>query len=198
VGVEDVSTQLPNEYKMKTKNQITNLVLLFAALVSWELLNAQNIGINSTGAAPVASAGLDVSFTNKGLLVPRVALTATNVAGPIAAPATSLFVYNTATAGASPNNVTPGYYYWDGAKWIAFGGSGGKDWSLTGNAGTVVGTNFLGTTDNVSLAFKTNNAERMRILNTGKAIQFKHFREQVFMLLIHLLVIHLCMVNLQA
>ncbi len=40
-------------------------------------------------------------------------------------------------------------------------------WSLTGNSGTVVGTNFLGTTDNVSLAFKTNNAERLRITNTG-------------------------------
>ncbi len=28
----------------------------------------------------------------------------------------SLLVYNTATAGTSPNNVTPGFYYWNGAK----------------------------------------------------------------------------------
>ena len=40
-------------------------------------------------------------------------------------------------------------------------------WSLTGNSGTTAGTNFLGTTDNISLSFKTNNTERMRILNTG-------------------------------
>jgi len=40
-------------------------------------------------------------------------------------------------------------------------------WKTLGNSGTTVGTNFLGTTDNVSLAFKTNNAERMRILNSG-------------------------------
>lgn len=140
-------------------------VMLSASMFLTTTLSAQNIGINATGTAPVASAGLDVDFTNKGLLIPRVALTATNAAGPIAAPAISLFVYNTATAGISPNNVTPGYYYWDGSNWVRF--STGNKWDLLGNTGTVIGTNFLGTTDNVSLAFRTNNTERMRILNTG-------------------------------
>ncbi len=41
-------------------------------------------------------------------------------------------------------------------------------WTLTGNAGTNPATNFLGTTDNVSLRFRTNNAERMVIDNTGR------------------------------
>jgi hypothetical protein len=127
---------------------------------------AQNIGVNATGAAPAASAGFDVDFTNKGLLIPRVALTATNAAGPIVAPATSLLVYNTATAGAAPNNVLPGYYYWDGAAWVALGGSGGKDWSLLGNAGTDPATNFVGTTDAQHLQFRTNNTNRMRIMNS--------------------------------
>lgn len=36
-------------------------------------------------------------------------------------------------------------------------------WSLTGNAGTVAGTNFLGTTDAVDLVFKANNIEAGRI-----------------------------------
>ncbi|MFH2143884.1 MAG: hypothetical protein ABIJ97_15780 [Bacteroidota bacterium] len=40
-------------------------------------------------------------------------------------------------------------------------------WQLTGNAGTDISTNFLGTTDNMSLALKTNNTERMRLLNSG-------------------------------
>ncbi|MCF8465754.1 MAG: hypothetical protein K9G41_12980 [Flavobacteriales bacterium] len=39
-----------------------------------------------------------------------MALTATNAVGPIATPANGLMVYNTATAGVAPNNVTPGYY----------------------------------------------------------------------------------------
>jgi len=33
----------------------------------------------------------------------------------------------------------------------------GNSWSLTGNAGTSTGTNFIGTTDNQSLIFKANN-----------------------------------------
>ncbi|MCX7729165.1 MAG: hypothetical protein N2203_06820, partial [Bacteroidia bacterium] len=76
--------------------------------------NAQNVGINPTGAIPNTSAGLDVDFTNKGLLIPRVALTARNSNAPIGPTiANSLLVYNTATAGVFPNNVYPGYYYWD-------------------------------------------------------------------------------------
>ena len=51
---------------------------------------------------------------------------------------------------------------------VASLGGGGSGWLLTGNAGTTAGTDFLGTTDNVSLVMKTNNSERMRILNTGE------------------------------
>jgi hypothetical protein len=36
-------------------------------------------------------------------------------------------------------------------------------WSLTGNTGTS-SSNFIGTTDNAPLIFKTNNTERMRLL----------------------------------
>lgn len=132
---------------------------------------AQNVGVNSTGATPHASALLDVDAAptnDKGVLIPRVALLATNNALPITNPATSLLVYNTATAGISPFNVVPGFYYWDGAKWIAMGGSGGLNWSLTGNAGTINGTNFLGTTDGVDLAVYTNNSEKMRVMTTGE------------------------------
>ena len=42
-----------------------------------------------------------------------------------------------------------------------------QSWSLTGNAGTVQNTNFLGTTDNKPLVLRTKNLERMRISNTG-------------------------------
>lgn len=105
-------------------------------------LFSQNVGINNTGAAPVASAMLDIVSSDKGLLVPRFALSDITVAAPVVAPAVSLIVYNTATAGVSPNNVLPGFYYWDGTKWVAFSGSGGREWALLGNAGTVAGTNF--------------------------------------------------------
>lgn len=137
--------------------------LLLLSTILTTISFAQNVGINSTGAAPAASAMLDVASTNKGLLIPNVALTALNAAGPITAPATSLLVYNTATAGVSPNNVVPGYYYWDGAKWVALGGNGSLGWGLLGNAGTAAGTNFLGTTDNVDLQFRVNNIQGGKI-----------------------------------
>lgn len=136
---------------------------------------AQNIGINVTGSAPAASALLDIDGSalpangQRGLLIPRMALTATNVAAPVTAPATSLLIYNTATAGVAPNNVSPGFYYWGGAAWIRFG-TGTTDWTLTGNAGTVAATNFLGTTDNVDFVVRTNNVERYRTLGANGRI----------------------------
>lgn len=44
----------------------------------------------------------------------------------------------------------------------------GTSWGLTGNLGTTPGTNFIGTTDNQRLVFKTNNAEVATILADGK------------------------------
>jgi hypothetical protein len=41
------------------------------------------------------------------------------------------------------------------------------DWNLVGNAGTNPAINFVGTTDNVSLQFRTNNLIRQTISNTG-------------------------------
>lgn len=43
-------------------------------------------------------------------------------------------------------------------------------WRITGNAGLASGTNFLGTTDDVSVAFRTGDIERMRLLNTGEFV----------------------------
>jgi len=135
---------------------------------------AQNVGVNPTGAAPDASAMLDVSATDRGVLIPRVALTAANVAAPVTTPVASLLVYNTATAGAGTNAVTPGYYYWSGApanRWIRFAADGDA-WRTTGNAGTVAATNFLGTTDNVALRIRTNNVARFEFSTAGQLLAF--------------------------
>ncbi len=93
-------------------------ILIPVLLLNTLILQAQNIGVNATGIAPDASAMLDVSSADKGLLIPRIALTGTNVATPVTAPATSLMVYNTATAGTGATSVTPGFYYWDGTEWV--------------------------------------------------------------------------------
>jgi hypothetical protein len=97
---------------------ITGLMILLATAA-----NAQSVGINSDGSTPDASAMLDVKSTTKGLLPPRIALTAINSASPVTSPAAGLLVYNTATAGTAPNNVVPGYYYWNGTAWIVLSSS---------------------------------------------------------------------------
>lgn len=102
------------------------------------------------------------------MLIPRVALLATNNPSPISPAPTAteagLLVWNTATAETSPNDITPGYYYWDRTKWVRLsGGTGGLDWRLLGNTGTVDGTNFIGTTDNIPFNIRVNNQKAGRI-----------------------------------
>lgn len=53
---------------------------------------------------------------------------------------------------------------WNGTNWAP---SSFSAWQLTGNSGTNPATNFIGTTDNQSLVFKTNNVENARISNAG-------------------------------
>ncbi len=144
------------------KNVLLITLFTFITLFGY----SQGIGVNN--ATPDASALLDLTDPVRGLLVPRVALTSRIVAAPITAPATSLMVYNSATAGVFPNNVTPGYYYWSGAAWNRFRDTGTNDsWLTNGNAGTVATTNFIGTTDAVDFVMRTSGAERMRIQSTG-------------------------------
>lgn len=91
-------------------------IVFFFLLVSSGLYAQTGIGTTT----PDASAKLDVTSTNKGFLPPRIALTALNSASPVTNPATGLLIFNTETIGSIPNQVTPGYYYWDGvnSKWV--------------------------------------------------------------------------------
>ncbi|MDN5356162.1 MAG: trimeric autotransporter adhesin [Rikenellaceae bacterium] len=140
------------------------ILIVLISLLMGNNINAQNLGIGPDTFDPDESAGVEMRFTNKGLLIPRVALTSTSSASPITSPANSLLVYNTATTG----DVTPGYYYWNGSKWMRLLAIDDKPaWLLTGNAGTTPGTNFIGTTDAKDLVFKTNSTEIMRITSGG-------------------------------
>ena len=145
-----------------------NYILLTFLMLTFGIQTfAQNVGINSTGAAPNASAMLDIVSTNKGFLLPRVALTSTLDVATIAGAANWLIVFNTATAG----DVTPGMYYWDGAKWVRMLGNSDA-WKTLGNVGTVAATNFLGTTDNINLRFRTFNVERFEINTSNQLLGF--------------------------
>jgi hypothetical protein len=68
---------------------------------------AQNVGINETGALPAGSAMLDVSATNKGLLIPRLSRAQKFL---IPAPANGLLIYQT--------DDTVGFWYYEQSKWV--------------------------------------------------------------------------------
>ena len=93
-------------------------IFIFLICIS-SFVSYSQTGIGTT--SPNASAKLEVASTDKGFLPPRVLLTATNTFSPIVGTSSSaagLLVYNTNTAGTAPNNVVPGYYYWNGTSWI--------------------------------------------------------------------------------
>jgi len=103
-------------------NKVTrNIAALIAfglgtASIGFAQVTQQKIGNNPTLINP--NAALEVESANKGILLPRLGLTATNSFAPLAAHVAGMTVYNTATAGTAPNNVTPGYYYNDGTQWV--------------------------------------------------------------------------------
>lgn len=93
-------------------------------LILFPLIGFTQVGINTT--TPDASSMLDITSTDKGVLIPRISIPNLNASAPITSPATSLMVYNT--------NVTTGvgFYYWDGTKWTPFSG-GTSHWTKVGN-----------------------------------------------------------------
>jgi len=127
---------------------------------------AQSVGIGI--ATPHPSARLHIHATDQGILIPNVSLTATADPTPVTGPAVSLLVYNTATI----NDVTPGFYYWDGTKWVRLLTNTlvSDAWLLLGNAGTDPLINFIGTIDNKSFRIRVNNHQTLQ-LNTNFSIQ---------------------------
>jgi hypothetical protein len=82
---------------------ITLLTALFFSSKSF----SQSVSINNNAAIADTSAMLDISSTEKGLLIPR--MTAQQKTA-IASPATGLLVYQT--------DGEPGFYYYNGTSWL--------------------------------------------------------------------------------
>jgi hypothetical protein len=76
---------------------------------------SQSVGISpQVNSSPNPNAGLDVNYSNKGLLIPRVALVSSGNAAPLSAHTAGMLVYNTS----SSQDLVPGLYYNNGQKWL--------------------------------------------------------------------------------
>ena len=144
--------------------------------ISYLLLSISIIGNNlyaQTGigtSTPDASAKLEVASTNKGFLPPRVALTATNSASPITSPATGLLIFNTASAGTIPNQVSPGYYYWDGvsSKWVRLEDKADNLGNHTASSNILLNGNYL-SNDGGNEGIRVDNSGNVGIGTTTPA-----------------------------
>ena len=125
------------------------LVLFISSILLLNMqMYAQNVGINSDGSTPDASAMLDIKSTSKGLLIPRMTLAQRN---SISSPASGLLIYQT--------DNTPGFYYNAGTpsspNWIRFAneshshatlsnGIGISSFSYNGSSAATVGLTTTG------------------------------------------------------
>ncbi len=154
---------------------------VFLVLLSYTAQCQMKIGLPA--GAPDASAILDISNTGslvaKGFLGPQVALSSNNSPSPITSPATGLMVYNTATDGVSPNDVAPGYYYWNGSLWVLFAVSTysapvtssniyGIDGTLSGNRTIGLGSYYMNLTDGKLGINNSNPIATLDVIGTGK------------------------------
>lgn len=137
-------------------------IIALAALVTGHAAQAQIKVKDGVGTAlPNASAILDLESANKGLLLPRVALTTTTGWGLSGTTgASGIIVYNTNAA--APGSVTypsvgAGLYYYDGTGWTAVHLAKAGAWGQKGNASINPASDFIGTTDNQPLNLKVNN-----------------------------------------
>lgn len=133
------------------------MLLFFTSLTQ----SIAQVGINTE--SPDPSAILDIEATDKGLLVPRIALTAINQTSldGVNTAANGLLVYNTNSTLADGE----GFYSFNGTNWekIVTSNSTTNSWDVTGNEGTDDTINFIGTTDNEDIVFKRQNMEAGRL-----------------------------------
>lgn len=95
------------------KNKYIKIGLLTLVVTVSSQVSAQvKVGDNPQNVN--SDAVLEIESTNKGMILPRIALEATTSANPMSAHVEGMKVYNTATTG----DVTPGEYYNDGAQWV--------------------------------------------------------------------------------
>ena len=130
---------------------------LLAGFFSLHSFAQTNVGIGTN--TPNSNAVLELSSTSKGLLLPRVTDT-TAITGTVPA---GLVIYSN-----NDNKI----YCFQNNKWVGIAAASGSGnfWDLLGNGGTIDGTHFIGTTNDIPLNFRVNNQKAGRISNSSGGV----------------------------
>lgn len=147
--------------------------LVFALISLFFYLNTYaQVGVGTT--TPNSSSSIDLAATNKGILINRIALMATNNTAPVNTPANGLLVFNIATTTSGNGfDVSPGFYYYstDSSTWIPIGATtGDKDWFVenTTSSPTDINDNIY-TNGEVGIGTNQPNSPLHIFENTGTA-----------------------------
>lgn len=156
-----MNTTSPDKTKDKlSKNPIKNfavgIIVMIIFLIGHSLFAQVGVGNTNPQAQLDISASNTTSPTNQdGILIPRVVNLPANGVMTSAQDGMLVFYDNTSEDG-------KGFYYWDDTAndWIKIAsGTISDDWAISGNS--INTNNFLGTTNNQPIKFRTNNTQRM-------------------------------------
>ena len=125
------------------------LCVLLLLILSFNL-NAQ-VGVGTRN--PDASAMFQVESNDKGVLIPKVALTSASDIATVTSPANGLLIFNTSTTSSSNDSLSPGFYFYNGFEWKRLLNSG-DELVTTYNAGK--GLELNGTSFSINSNVVTN------------------------------------------
>lgn len=135
----------------------TTVVILIITIVTFSKVTAQGFAVGVD--APDPAAIVEFLSANKGILIPRLTTAQRDAIPGLGAAQEGLMLFNA---------TTDEFNYWNGASWIRMATNLANNWSTLGNTGTIDGTNFIGTTDNVPFNIRVFNQKAARINSTGQ------------------------------
>ncbi|MBN3034503.1 MAG: hypothetical protein JW861_02890 [Bacteroidales bacterium] len=153
-----------------------NLFLSFIMVLCAILVSRAQVSVNTDNSDPDPAAMLDVKSSDKGVLIPRVALVSTTDPISMAKPE-GLLVWNTSTTGNYPQ---PGFYHWDGSDWVKISTGSGASGSyeiVDSDNDTRISVEY--TTDEDTIRFFVAGSEVMK--HDGKTLHMTDVYNNVFL-----------------
>jgi hypothetical protein len=128
------------------------------------------VKVSETPSIANPDAILEIESTNKGLLLPRLALVSTTLPAPLNNFVNGMLVYDTVTV----NDVSPGMYYSDGTKWIKMNSGGSGSGNGTGNINVEKRIEMVATSGQTvfTTPVPITNADKIFLYRNGIMISF--------------------------